>query len=261
MKMIKECFNHNSSCILSNHKTNLYKRNKLTKRLNIGQKSILLFIVHKKYFEINYIFFIFLLFLSFCTSSRPTPNLDEEFSRKSYCYYNKYIVLDTSSKKNNSIHIINESQEGWIENTTSNLEIIFNNIHNIQTLYNEHPECKEKIIYQIENEKLLMINMLKLYHRILERELLNYLKIHKNFNNNKIVGDFMETKKAIIESINYLYDNINKYIFKNNKNEILTEKIEFDIKYWHQTYYILTFELFFQLPKEFKKEWFKKFKL
>lgn len=181
--------------------------------------------------------------------------------QNSYCYFNNYILFDTTLKKNNLTYIINESHEDWIHNTTSSREIIFKNIKNIELLYKEYPECKDKIIYQIENEKLLTINVLKLYHKSLEQHLLNFLNHHENYKKDKIIEDFIETKDAILESIDYLYNYIIIYILKDNKNQNFKKQIQFDIKYWHQTYYILTFELFYQLPREFKKEWFKKFKL
>ncbi|MCS7204794.1 MAG: hypothetical protein NZ853_03775 [Leptospiraceae bacterium] len=224
-------------------------------------------------------------FLVFFLNKKLTKKLDELQKRKFSWLVDKIILVlilsvgfscqSYSNSKNNEIHcpvidfeiirffprtpvspnvFLNQEKEKWVMFYKDAFSNIKTEILEKKKLIPQN-QCQEIYFQKWQEKWKLHEKTLRLYYDTLQEELKLFLDERNLYEKEKILEDFEENKKALYESV-YSYQKAiwSFWIDKNSQYEKHTK----DIQIWFEVYSILKYELFYWLPDEFKREWFKK---
>ncbi len=220
------------------------KNHILTKRLDIEQKFFIINIVHKNYIFNYYI--IFFLIGIYCINIKHDQIKNEKFLKcPEYIFH---IWEDNLNKEKDAVYLFDNNKEEWIQSSYKKIEDIKIFLDSLP-IENNFSNC-------IDQEYSIFLKYQKLYFNTLEKYLNEYLNTNLVYGSEEILKDFIKNRNGIIESLNYFNENIKSYLNSNNLD--LKRKYFLSLKNWYLTYRILVYDLFYQLPDDFKKHWFKK---
>ncbi len=220
------------------------KNHILTRRLDIEQKFLIINIVHKNYIFNYYI--LFFLIGSYCINIKHNHIKNEKASKCPDFIFE--IWEDNLKKEQNVVYLFNNNKEEWIQSSYKKIEDI-NIFLDSLTVENNLSDC-------LDREYSLFLRYQKLYLDTLEKDLNNYLNNNPVYKKEEILKDFIKNRNGIIESLNNFNENLKSYLDYNNFD--LKREYFLSLKNWYLTYRILVYDLFYQLPDDFKKHWFKK---
>ncbi len=140
----------------------------------------------------------------------------------------------------------------WYNHYQKQYYIYQEKLKELRNFFEQYPHCKKKGIILMQEELQLSLKLQVVYYNHLEKDLNQYLTKYQIYEGNKIIEDFRENKNALLES----YYNFSFFTIKHIQE---TQDYLDQVKKWYEVYSIMIYELFFQLPEDFKKEWFKKF--
>ncbi|MCX7811798.1 MAG: hypothetical protein N2247_12920 [Leptospiraceae bacterium] len=227
------------------HKTSLmYNPNlKLTKRLDKRQKRNLFEFVHKNYVFFSILFYLWMIFFTYCANKKQV--IEEPLCEK------RFNVELFSTHPKDTQFLLKDKFE-WYNHYQRKYKIYQEKFKELWDFFEQHPQCRKKGIVLLQEELQLSLKLQEIYYNHLEKDLNQYIKKQQIYEGNKIIEDFRENKNALLESyVNFSFFAI-KQLEENLDHRNQTKK-------WYEVYSILIYELFFQLPEDFKKEWFKKF--
>jgi len=227
------------------HKTSLiyHPNRKLTKRLDKRQKRNLFGFVHKKYVFLSILFYLGLIFLLHCTTKK-------QVLEKPLCEKRFNVELFSTQQKNNP-SLLKDKFE-WYNHYQRKYKIYEEKFKELEDFFEQYPQCRKKGIVLLQEELWLSLKLQEIYYNHLEKDLNQYIKNQQIYEGNKIIEDFRENKNTLLES----YVNFSFFVIKQIETSL---DYRDQTKKWYEVYSILIYELFFQLPEDFKKEWFKKF--
>lgn len=189
-----------------------------------------------------------ILFAIIYNNSLFSLNLD----KKCLNYFiknNNFFLLDQNFEKTDLLSK-NEEEITLLSENRFNFYI-----KNIKIL-KEKKISKRCLIKKFLKEVDLILELQENYFLILERNLQVFLENKNLYNKDKILIDFQNNKKTLLESHKKRLKSLLNLILDSD-SKINDLKLENSRK-WNRTYYVLLYTLFFNLPEEFKKEWFKK---
>jgi hypothetical protein len=205
------------------------------------------------FYKIKWVFLINFFIYCISTPQNPLHN-NNLLNNKEYCIKRDSIkIFSFNANQNVSYTFLIQNQKlEWYRDYQNRYKQIENRLNLIRDFLLEHKECKDSILFVIKEDLYLYLRILNLYYDTLEKELIIYVNQKNLYNGDKIIQDFKENKKAILES----YKNFIESILKEIREDQNFAKEHYQ---WYEVYSIVVFELFYQLPENFKKEWFKKF--